>query len=432
MRELTVVTRPGRRARRPGRRGGRARRGPGRGPARRPAHRGRRARRRDRGPRRAASTCRGRDEVARLSSAFNAMTERLAGSRRRQRQLIADSSHELRTPLTSLRTNLEWLMRSEDRGRPLARQQRRQVEQAVLGQVEELEHPDRRARSRWPVTSRSREPRRRRARRGGAARRGARPATAIRRPPLRPAGRALAGAWRRDRARARRAQPARQRAEVLRRPDRGEPEVGAGSPSTTVGPGLPDADQGRRLRAVLARPGRPRAAGLGSRPRDRGRHRRAARRRPSSSPTHRAAEAGSASPSQPSRNSQRSHARPIPEVPSVLDTARRCERARRGGTDETTAHATPRVALLLLALLLTPFVAACGASGDDDPGVATLGDSGDDDEESDDGADAASSEEDLEEQALEFAQCMRENGVPDFPDPQVDGRPDPDGRPRRR
>jgi len=81
---------------------------------------------------------RGRDEVARLSSAFNAMTMRLAGSRRRQRQLIADSSHELRTPLTSLRTNIEWLMRADDRGRPLGAKQRRQVEQAVLGQVDEL------------------------------------------------------------------------------------------------------------------------------------------------------------------------------------------------------------------------------------------------------------------------------------------------------
>jgi two-component system sensor histidine kinase MprB len=80
----------------------------------------------------------GRDEVGRLSTAFNAMTERLAGSRRRQRQLIADSSHELRTPLTSLRTNIEWLMRSEDRGRPLEPRQRRQVEQAVLAQVDEL------------------------------------------------------------------------------------------------------------------------------------------------------------------------------------------------------------------------------------------------------------------------------------------------------
>ena len=81
---------------------------------------------------------RGRDEVARLSTAFNAMTERLAGSRRRQRQLIADSSHELRTPLTSLRTNIEWLMRADDRGQPLEPRQRRQIEQSVLGQVDEL------------------------------------------------------------------------------------------------------------------------------------------------------------------------------------------------------------------------------------------------------------------------------------------------------
>jgi len=80
----------------------------------------------------------GRDEVARLSTAFNRMTTRLAGSRRRQRQLIADSSHELRTPLTSLRTNIEWLMRADDAGRPLGPKQRRQVEQAVLGQVDEL------------------------------------------------------------------------------------------------------------------------------------------------------------------------------------------------------------------------------------------------------------------------------------------------------
>lgn len=78
------------------------------------------------------------DEVARLSRAFNAMTSRLAGSRRRQRQLIADASHELRTPLTSLRTNVEWLMRADDRGRPLTPREKRQVEQAVLGQVDEL------------------------------------------------------------------------------------------------------------------------------------------------------------------------------------------------------------------------------------------------------------------------------------------------------
>ena len=81
----------------------------------------------------------------------------------------------------------------------------------------------------------------------------------------------------------------------------------------------------------------------------------------------------------------------------------------------------PSVALLMMALMLTPFMVACGNSGDDDPGVATLDDSGADDEETDGGTDTAGDEDDLEEQALEFAQCMRENGVPDFPDPQVDG-----------
>jgi two-component system, OmpR family, sensor histidine kinase MprB len=76
--------------------------------------------------------------VARLSTAFNAMTARLAGSRARQRQLISDAGHELRTPLTSLRTHVEWLMRADDRGRPLRPREKRQVEQAVLGQIDEL------------------------------------------------------------------------------------------------------------------------------------------------------------------------------------------------------------------------------------------------------------------------------------------------------
>lgn len=79
-----------------------------------------------------------RDEVTRLSAAFRAMMTRLAGSRRRQQQLVADAGHELRTPVTSLRTNVEWLMRLDDSGRPLPPEQRRRVAQAVLGQVEEL------------------------------------------------------------------------------------------------------------------------------------------------------------------------------------------------------------------------------------------------------------------------------------------------------
>ncbi|PZG17078.1 sensor histidine kinase [Nonomuraea aridisoli] len=61
----------------------------------------------------------GSDEIARLSSSFNAMTSALAGSRERQKQLVADAGHELRTPLTTLRTNIDLLLRSEQTGRSL-------------------------------------------------------------------------------------------------------------------------------------------------------------------------------------------------------------------------------------------------------------------------------------------------------------------------
>lgn len=61
----------------------------------------------------------GTDEIARLSSSFNAMTASLAGSRDRQKQLVADAGHELRTPLTTLRTNIDLLLRSEQTGRSL-------------------------------------------------------------------------------------------------------------------------------------------------------------------------------------------------------------------------------------------------------------------------------------------------------------------------
>ncbi|MFB4293881.1 sensor histidine kinase [Nonomuraea sp. ATR24] len=61
----------------------------------------------------------GSDEIARLSASFNAMTAALAGSRDRQRQLVADAGHELRTPLTTLRTNIDLLLRSEQTGRSL-------------------------------------------------------------------------------------------------------------------------------------------------------------------------------------------------------------------------------------------------------------------------------------------------------------------------
>ncbi|MFI1097734.1 sensor histidine kinase [Streptomyces sp. NPDC020917] len=80
----------------------------------------------------------GHDEIARLSSSFNAMTAALASSRERQSQLIADAGHELRTPLTSLRTNIELLERSEATGRALPPEDRRALLASVKAQMTEL------------------------------------------------------------------------------------------------------------------------------------------------------------------------------------------------------------------------------------------------------------------------------------------------------
>ncbi|GAA2846873.1 two-component sensor histidine kinase [Actinoplanes cyaneus] len=52
---------------------------------------------------------RGKDELAFLSSSFNAMAEAIQRSEERQRRLVADVAHELRTPLSNLRGYLEGL-----------------------------------------------------------------------------------------------------------------------------------------------------------------------------------------------------------------------------------------------------------------------------------------------------------------------------------
>jgi signal transduction histidine kinase len=52
-------------------------------------------------------TVRGRDEVARLAEAFNAMSAELAETDRMRRELVANVSHELRTPLTALQATLD-------------------------------------------------------------------------------------------------------------------------------------------------------------------------------------------------------------------------------------------------------------------------------------------------------------------------------------
>ncbi len=56
------------------------------------------------------------DELARLSSTFNAMLDRLQASFLAQERFVADASHELRTPLTAIRGNVDVLSRQTRHG----------------------------------------------------------------------------------------------------------------------------------------------------------------------------------------------------------------------------------------------------------------------------------------------------------------------------
>ena len=81
----------------------------------------------------------GHDELARLTTSFNAMLIALDASQQRQRQLVADAGHELRTPLTSLRTNIELLGQAADNpDRSLSPAQRHEIMADVSAQLEEL------------------------------------------------------------------------------------------------------------------------------------------------------------------------------------------------------------------------------------------------------------------------------------------------------
>ena len=57
----------------------------------------------------------GRDEVAQLGRAFNTMLTALGDARQAQQELIEDAAHELRTPMSSMRTNIELLIRADQR-----------------------------------------------------------------------------------------------------------------------------------------------------------------------------------------------------------------------------------------------------------------------------------------------------------------------------
>jgi hypothetical protein len=81
-------------------------------------------------------------------------------------------------------------------------------------------------------------------------------------------------------------------------------------------------------------------------------------------------------------------------------------------------------ARLAAVLLLASLLAACGGGDGTDQEVASLGDATTRDTAADDdsggGADGDVSDAEAEEAMLEFAACMRENGV-DMPDPELDG-----------
>ena len=80
----------------------------------------------------------GSDEIARLGTAFNTMTEALDRSRRQQRQLVVDAGHELRTPLTSLRTNIDLLVRADRAARALPAADRERLLDDLTAQTDEL------------------------------------------------------------------------------------------------------------------------------------------------------------------------------------------------------------------------------------------------------------------------------------------------------
>lgn len=80
-------------------------------------------------------TERGSDELTRLARSYNSTLESLERSVLAQRQLVSDASHELRTPLATLKTNIEVLLRDEDK---LATVDREDLARDLVDQIDEL------------------------------------------------------------------------------------------------------------------------------------------------------------------------------------------------------------------------------------------------------------------------------------------------------
>jgi two-component system sensor histidine kinase MprB len=77
---------------------------------------------------------RGRDELARLASSFNATLDALERSVQAQRQLVADASHELRTPIASLRANIQILADAHR----LPAQEQESLRADIISELDEL------------------------------------------------------------------------------------------------------------------------------------------------------------------------------------------------------------------------------------------------------------------------------------------------------
>jgi hypothetical protein len=79
-----------------------------------------------------------------------------------------------------------------------------------------------------------------------------------------------------------------------------------------------------------------------------------------------------------------------------------------------------RYTIALLLGLLALSAAACG-SDDDGGGVASVDGATESASDDGDGGGGGGGPEDMAEQALAYSECMRDNGIADFPDPDLDG-----------